>query len=314
MSATSASSLILPSLKPKVLSLSNSTPISLSLFSLSHKTHAKPLFCYAPQSFELLAKNSSFPSKFIRNVSVSSDYGHEGDLFGSDEDGEEAPVFSPDLKLFVGNLPFSVDSAQLAGLFGSAGNVEVAEVIYDKVTGRSRGFAFVTMSTIEEVEAAEQQFNGYELEGRALRVNSGPPPPRREDFSSRGGRGREDYSPRGGRGREDYSPRGARGREDYSPRGARGGPPMGASNRVYVGNLSWGVDDMTLENLFSEQGSVVEAKVVYDRESGRSRGFGFVTYNSAEEVDRAVRSLNGSDLDGRSIRVTVAESRPRRQF
>ncbi|KAE8666240.1 29 kDa ribonucleoprotein B [Hibiscus syriacus] len=336
MSAISASSLILQSLKPKALSLPNSTPISLSLFSLPHKPHAKPLFCSALQSFEILAKRSSFSSRFVRNVAVSSEYGQEEDLFGSDEDGEEAPDFSPDLKLFVGNLPFSVDSAQLAGLFGSAGNVKVVEVIYDKVTSRSRGFAFVTMSTIEEVEAAEQQFNGYELEGRSLRVNSGPPPPRREDFSPRGARGREDFSPRGARGREDFSPRGARGRgdfsprgargredfsprgargrEDYSPRGARGGPPMGNSNRVYVGNLSWGVDDMALENLFSEQGSVVEAKVVYDRESGRSRGFGFVTYNSSEEVDRAVRSLNGSDLDGRPIRVTVAESRPRREF
>ncbi|KAK8632352.1 hypothetical protein V6N13_072746 [Hibiscus sabdariffa] len=314
MSARSASSLILPSLKPKLLSLTNSTPISLSLFSLPHKPHVKPLFCSALQSLELLAKKSSFSSRFVRNVAVSSEYGQEEDLFGSDEDGEEAPDFSPDLKLFVGNLPFSVDSAQLAGLFGSAGNVEMVEVIYDKVTRRSRGFAFVTMSTIEEVEAAEQQFNGYELEGRALRVNSGPPPPRRDDFSLRGARGREDFSPRGARGREDFSPRRARGREDYSPRGARGGPPMGDSNRVYVGNLSWGVDDMALENLFSEQGSVVEARVVYDRESGRSRGFGFVTYNSAEEVDRAIRSLNGSDLDGRPIRVTVAESRPRREF
>ena len=69
---------------------------------------------------------------------------------------------------------------------------------------------------------------------------------------------------------------------------------MDASNRVYVGNLSWGVDDLALETLFSEQGKVVEAKVVYDRESGRSRGFGFVTYNSAEEVDSAIRSLNGA--------------------
>ncbi|KAK8685491.1 hypothetical protein V6N13_041491 [Hibiscus sabdariffa] len=71
---------------------------------------------------------------------------------------------------------------------------------------------------------------------------------------------------------------------------------------------------MALEKLFSEQGSVVEAEVDYDRESGRSRGFGFVTYNSAEEVDRAIKSLDGSDLDGRPIRVTVAESRPRREF
>ncbi|TYH02943.1 hypothetical protein ES288_A09G180800v1 [Gossypium darwinii] len=286
MSATSASSLILPSLKPKVLSLSDSTPNSLSLFSLSPTPHAKPLFCSALPSFQLLTKKSSFSSGFLTNVAVSSEYDQEEDLFGSDDE-ERSPTFSPDLKLFVGNLPFTVDSAQLAGLFENAGNVEM--VIYDKVTRRSRGFGFVTMCTIEEVEAATQQFNGYELEGRALRVNSGPPPPRREEFS----------------------PRGARGGPSM---GARGGPPMGASNRVYVGNLSWGVDDTALETLFSEQGRVVEAKVVYDRESGRSRGFGFVTYSSADEVNSAIKSLNGCDLDGRPIRVTVAESRPRRQF
>ena len=54
-----------------------------------------------------------------------------------------------------------------------------------------------------------------------------------------------------------------------------------------MGNLAWGVDDLALENSFSEQGKVREARVVYDRESGRSRGFGFVTYSSAEEIGRA---------------------------
>ena len=60
-----------------------------------------------------------------------------------------------------------------------------------------------------------------------------------------------------------------------------------------MGNLAWGVDDLALENLFSEQGKVMEARVVYDRESGRSRRFGFVTYSSAEEVNSAVEYLNG---------------------
>lgn len=220
-------------------------------------------------------------SRFVRHVAVSSDYDQEEDLL-SDE-GDE-PSFSPDLKLFVGNLPFSVDSAQLAGLFETAGNVEMVEVIYDKVTGRSRGFGFVTMSTIEEVEAAAQKFNGYELEGRPLRVNNGPPPSRREDSFSRGPRGGPSF-----------------------------GASNGSSNRVYVGNLAWAVDDLALENLFSEQGKVLEAKVVYDRESGRSRGFGFVTYSSSEEVDNAIASLNGIALDGRPIRVSVAEAKPPRR-
>ncbi|KAL2500293.1 29 kDa ribonucleoprotein B [Forsythia ovata] len=144
--------------------------------------------------------------------------GNEGFNFSSPEE----PNFSPDLKLFVGNLPFNVDSAALAGLFEQAENVEMVEVIYDKLTGRSRGFGFVTMSTAQEAAVAAQQFNGYEIEGRPLRVNSGPLPPKKEGSSFRG--------PRAGSGTSDNS------------------------NRVYVRNLAWGVDNLALETLFSKQG------------------------------------------------------------
>ncbi|KAI8016374.1 hypothetical protein LOK49_LG05G01628 [Camellia lanceoleosa] len=58
----------------------------------------------------------------------------------------------------------------------------------------------------------------------------------------------------------------------------------------------------------------MEAKVVYDRDSGRSRGFGFVTFGSSDEVNNAIESLDGVDLNGRSIRVSMVEARPRRQF
>lgn len=67
---------------------------------------------------------ASFSSSFIAKVAVSSEYGQEEEVSG----GEEEASFSPDLKLFVGNLPFSVDSAALAGLFERAGNVEMVEV------------------------------------------------------------------------------------------------------------------------------------------------------------------------------------------
>ncbi|XP_041028703.1 29 kDa ribonucleoprotein A, chloroplastic-like [Juglans microcarpa x Juglans regia] len=273
MSAT-ASFVTLPSLAPKTLFPYNSKPTSLSLFSLS----PSPLSLYCkPISVSASFLHSSPPPRFVSNVAISSEFDQEEEVLS---DGDEVR-FSPDPKLFVGNLPFSVDSAQLAGLFERAGNVEMVEVIYDKTTGRSRGFGFVTMSTVEEVDAAAQQFNGYELEGRALRVNSGPPPPRREDSSFRSN---------------------------------GGGPGFGAGHRVHVGNLAWDVDDLALESLFTEQGKVVEARVVYDRESGRSRGFGFVTYSSAIGANNAIESLNGVDLNGRALRVSAAEARPRRQF
>lgn len=90
-------------------------------------------------------------------------------------------------KLYVGNLSFQTTSEDLQELFGQAGTVSSASVVEDRMTGRSRGFAFVEMSTPEEAAAAIEQMNGREVGGRALKVNEAKP---RE---SRGGGG-------GGRG------------------------------------------------------------------------------------------------------------------
>ncbi|KAK1434907.1 hypothetical protein QVD17_00662 [Tagetes erecta] len=279
--ASSATSLqFLTLISSKTLSPISKTQSPSSLHFFSSSLNPFPNLCSSIKLFEPTPS-----SRIIRNVAVSSGLELDEEL-SSDGDDQQPENFSPDLKIFVGNLPFSVDSAALAGLFEGAGNVEMVEVIYDKVSGRSRGFGFVTMSSVEEVEEAVQKFNGYELDGRALRVNSGPPPPRREESSFGGPR-------EGGRG---------------------GGRSFDNTNRVYVGNLSWSVDNLALETLFREQGNVVEAKVVYDRETGRSRGFGFVTYSSADEVNSAIDSLNGVDLDGRNIRVSAAEAPQRRQF
>ncbi|KAK6152398.1 hypothetical protein DH2020_015033 [Rehmannia glutinosa] len=273
-----AASLSFLSLTPQTLSIHHSSSSAAAAVSASSLFAIKPLPKLA-LSVSSVGSYANPTSRFVRNVAISSEVDSEVD---EDEglDFSETRSFSPDLKLFVGNLPFNIDSSGLAGLFEQAGNVEMVEVIYDKITGRSRGFGFVTMSTVEEVEAAAQQFDGYELQGRALRVNSGPPPAKRENSSFGGSR--ENSSFRGG-SRENSSFRG----------GPRGGGSSDSSNRVYVGNLAWGVDNLTLETLFSEQGKVREATVVYDRESGRSRGFGFVTYSSSDEVDNAINSLDG---------------------
>ena len=88
-------------------------------------------------------------------------------------------------KLFVGNLAFQTTSQELQDLFGQAGTVESASVIEDRETGRSRGFAFVEMSSNAEAAAAIDQFNGKELGGRALKVNEAKP---RENRNGSGGR------------------------------------------------------------------------------------------------------------------------------
>jgi RNA recognition motif-containing protein len=79
------------------------------------------------------------------------------------------------MKLYVGNLSFETSSENLQNLFAEAGTVESASVVEDRETGRSRGFGFVEMSTKEEAAAAITQFNGKEVNGRALNVNEAKP-------------------------------------------------------------------------------------------------------------------------------------------
>ena len=100
-------------------------------------------------------------------------------------------------KLYVGNLAFQTTSQELEQLFGQAGTVQSASVVEDRDTGRSRGFAFVEMSSQEEATSAIEQFNGKEVGGRALKVNEAKP---RENRSGGGGGGRGYNDNRGGGG------------------------------------------------------------------------------------------------------------------
>jgi len=82
-------------------------------------------------------------------------------------------------------------------------------------------------------------------------------------------------------------------------------------NKLFVGGLAWATTDDSLRNAFEAFGTVTDAKVITDRETGRSRGFGFVTFSSGEEASNAINGLNETDLDGRSIRVNEAQERSR---
>ncbi|XP_073038458.1 28 kDa ribonucleoprotein, chloroplastic-like [Primulina eburnea] len=216
----------------------------------------------------LVAQTSDWAQQEEEEESVESDGG------GLEEDSYTEP--SEEAKLFVGNLPYDVDSEKLAEMFNRAGVVEISEVIYNRQTDQSRGFGFVTMSSVEEAEKAVELFNGYDIDGRLLTVNKA-------------------------------APRGSQ--PERSPRLAER-----ASFRMYVGNLPWQVDNAKLEEVFSEHGKVVDARVVFDRETGRSRGFGFVTMSTETELNDAIAALDGQSLGGRAIRVNIAEERPRRSF
>src|SRR5947207_11110979 len=88
---------------------------------------------------------------------------------------------------------------------------------------------------------------------------------------------------------------------------SRGGPFMG--KKLYVGNLAYGVSDSALQQMFEAHGTVQSAQVIMDRDTGRSKGFGFVEMGSDQEAQAAIQALNGKELEGRSL--TVNEARPK---
>lgn len=192
----------------------------------------------------------------------------------SEEEGD-APAPAPPVeesKLYVGNLSWGTESEDLREIFSEFGEVQQADVVMDP-NGRSRGFGFVTMSAPAEAVAATEALNSTEIDGRTVRVDKVLPP---------------------------GADRPVRERRERTPK-------YNSPNRLYVGNLPWKFDDYDLEDAFAEFGEIVDAKVMYDRDDGRSRGFGFVTLASADSVDEAISALDGADVDGRQIRVNRAD-------
>lgn len=182
-------------------------------------------------------------------------------------EGEGADGVTVNTKLYFGNLPYNVDSAQLAGIIQDYGSPELVEVLYDRDTGRSRGFAFVTMSSIEDCNAVIENLAGSEYMGRTLRVNFSDKPKPKEPLYPE------------------------------------------TEHKLFVGNLSWSVTSESLAKAFQEYGNVVGARVLYDGETGRSRGYGFVSYSTKAEMETAIESLNGVELEGRAMRVSLAEGK-----
>lgn len=83
------------------------------------------------------------------------------------------------------------------------------------------------------------------------------------------------------------------------------------SKNIYAGNLSWNTTDESLENAFKAYGTVTSTKVITDRETGKSKGFGFVEMTDNDNAEEAIRNLNGSSLDGRTIKVNEARPKSR---
>lgn len=174
----------------------------------------------------------------------------------------------------MGNIPRTLDSAELARIVEEHGAVEKAEVMYDKYSGRSRRFAFVTMKTVEDANAAIEKLNGTEIGGREIKVNITEKPLLTLDMSLLQ---------------------------------AEESQFIDSPHKVYVGNLARTVTTDTLTQFFSEKGGkVLSAKVSRVPGTSKSSGFGFVSFSSEEDVEAAISSCNNAFLDGQRIRVNKA--------
>ncbi|KAL6635340.1 hypothetical protein ACP70R_028011 [Stipagrostis hirtigluma subsp. patula] len=212
-------------------------------------------------------------------VAAAAQSGEQDEVAQQEQDGEQgavveastdgggeaaAPASTTATKLYFGNLPYNCDSAQLAGIVQEYASPEMVEVLYDRTTGRSRGFAFVTMTTVQDCELVIKNLDGSLYGGRTMKVNfADRPKPKLPLYPE-------------------------------------------TEHKLFVGNLSWTVTSEMLTEAFQRCGNVVGARVLYDGETGRSRGYGFVCYSTKEEMDEALSSLNGMEMEGREIRVNLA--------
>ncbi|KAI3523126.1 hypothetical protein L1887_01183 [Cichorium endivia] len=194
-----------------------------------------------------------------------------------DEEEEESEPESPEAgRLYIGNLPYAITSSELSQIFGEAGDVVSVEIVYDRVTDRSRGFAFITMASVQEAKEAIRMFNGSQIGGRTVKVN----------FPE---------VPRGGE-REVMGPKIRSSNREF----------IESPHKIYAGNLSWIITSEKLKDTFSDQPGFLSAKVIYEKNSGRSRGFGFITFGSPEAAESALNAMNGLEVEGRPLRLNLA--------
>ncbi|KAL9261279.1 RNA-binding protein CP33, chloroplastic-like protein [Drosera capensis] len=247
---------------PKTLTLNLSKPVLIPI-------QAGNSFS---SSFEDL---SSFENDFEQDPNDQFDYSDEG--YKDYDEGRNRSVGGPvDGRLiYVGNLPYTMTASELAEILSEAGEVKSAEIMYDRITGRSRGFAFVKMGSIRDVIAAIKMFNESQIGGRTVEVSM-PEVPQ-------------------GRKRKFTKPTIRVSSQRF----------VDTPHKLYVGNLPWTLTSEALRDVFARQPGLVSAKIVYEWETGKSRGYGFVTFRSAEDAKAALAAMDGAEVEGRYLKVRM---------
>ena len=254
----------------------SSIAVSQAVFAPSStRMETRSMFTKAKITVALTKQNPQLNTIFQMNRSM---------MMTTEAYNNESATATAEVKLYIGNLSWDMSDSDLQNLFAQYGASDCV-IVMDKMTGRSRGFGFATVPDQESADSCIAALNETEQYGRQMRVTISTPPESRPP-------------------REDRPQRGER-----APRGDRPAGNWDADGRkVYFGNLSWGMDHLDLQDLCAEFGNVDESRLITDRETGRSRGFGFVTMSTEKEAEDVVAQLNGQDVDGRVLKVNIAVS------
>ncbi|KAJ2830514.1 hypothetical protein IWW50_000241 [Coemansia erecta] len=175
--------------------------------------------------------------------------------------------------LFVGNLPFTATVESMKDTFGEFGEIVDARIATDRETGRPKGFGYVDFAS-EEARDAAMASEYLEIEGRQLRMDKATPKANKREQ---------------GGGRDNK-------------------PTNDPSKTLFMGNMSFHSTEDSIREAFAECGNVVSVRIVTDRETGRPKGFGYIEFDSLEASASAME-WNGTDLDGRNIRLDYSAPR-----
>jgi len=203
------------------------------------------------------------------------------------------------LTVFVGNLPFSASEQDVRKTFEECGQIAELRLPCHLDTGKPKGCAIITYQSAEGVSNA-LEFNETDYDGRTLAV--------RKDMPKGKGKGDKGYGKGKGKGKSDWDDKGkGKGKGKKGPRDVSEMPE--GCRSVIVKNLSYDTIESALELVFQDCGSIAGVKLLTDRNSGRSRGIGFVDFETVEGAEAAMSKFD-TVVDGRPIYVDWSTPRP----
>lgn len=219
-------------------------------------------------------------------------------------------------RLYVGNLDYKTTDSDLKEHFAKLGTVKSAEIVINRRTQQSKGFAFVEMENIDEAKKAVDAYHNEEFMGRRMLVsgakssgaNSGDNENKSNNDRNRNQRSESNRSDRNRNQRGDRGGnRRSEAREEPTRRPQKTEAPVELTgSRLRLNNLDYEVGEIELEELFKGIGVVVSTEVAADPDTHQSKGFGFVEMSHIDEAKRAVEILNNKDFMGRRLSISDA--------